>query len=377
LIKWLVDVDFLSVTYVYAARGRCHPASRQVIQRLARPRGGAGAADARGPSGGDYNGVVVVALHEVQVLEAGHFGRCLAQPSAVLEDAAHDPDEVDLPELHGASVGVHGPVDVEGGVVVRVQRGVHIAVGVRGVAVEHPVRALARLLDGVARELAAREGERLPLLPQRPVGLVVELVLHVVARGVAPLAVLRPCGFPADVVVVGGGELCVLARLRRGLVVRDGEVVDFRGVVFRAGQLVPLGRLHVVAHAHVDDARFEGAADGLLAIHGVGGGVEAVARDAEVGAPEVLDRVVEGYGDVAAVGAQVDELAVAEALGGFPAHLFVGGRAVGLRQGVHELSRGGMQLQDGDVLALCVRARRHADEGGEHKVLLVHHVYIY
>ena len=235
-----------------------------------------------------------------------------------------------------------------------VQRGVGIAISILGIAIEHPIGAFARLVDGVVWELATLERQRLTLLPQRPVGLLMERVFHVIACRVALRAILRcPCCLPLDVVVEGGERQLMVTALCRRFVVGYGEVVNLRGVIFGTCQLIPLACVHVIAHAHIHNARFKTTANGLAAIDRVGGSIEPVAEDAEVGTFLVLHGVVKLNGDVASVGSEVNQLLVSQALRSRLTHLLVRCLGCGSRERVDKLSRGGMQLHHGDLLCLC------------------------
>jgi hypothetical protein len=93
-------------------------------------------------------------------------------------------------------------------------------------------------------------------------------------------------------------------------VVRDGEIVFLGGVILGTREFVPLTGFYVIAHPHVDNARFKGAAYGVAAIYRVGGGIESVACYAEVGSRFVLYGVVELNGNVSAKGSQMNEFTV-------------------------------------------------------------------
>lgn len=242
---------------------------------------------------------------EVEVGDAHHLGRALAQPAVDLVDSRVDADEVHAGQMDRRARGVDRPVDVDG-------RGgalVGVVVGIsEGEAVEGVVGPRAAQVDAVLRQARPLEGELVVGEPLRVVGLQVRRVHGEVAR-------LLQVVLPADVLLGGGaGLLCravvgdAVAELRAGVVARLGRLVEPRlggRGVGAAGNLVPFvlvgTAVRVGVPGHLDDARLAAAVCALAA------GVEGVAQHAEVAQPgAVLNRVVEADDDVAAETAQRD-----------------------------------------------------------------------
>ena len=64
----------------------------------------------------DDDGVVVIALNEVQIGDSAHLGGCLAKPSALLQHTSLNAYEVGMVKMLGVAVAVYRPVEVESGV---------------------------------------------------------------------------------------------------------------------------------------------------------------------------------------------------------------------------------------------------------------------
>ena len=165
----------------------------------------------------------------------------------------------------------------------------------------------------------------------------------------------------------------VVASLCRWLVVSDGEIVYLTGVILRACQFIPLAGLHIVADSDIDDTRLYASADGLAAIDRVGGCIEGISSDTEVGASEILYGMVKLDGDIAAIRAKMNQLIVVETLGSPLAHFLVGYLDAVIkgwqfdtfachRQRVDKLPRCGMQFNDSDRLCLRRHPKTHEQE---------------
>ena len=162
----------------------------------------------------------------------------------------------------------------------------------------------------------------------------------------------------------------MFASLSRWLVVSDGEVVYLTGVILRACQFIPLAGLHIIAHSYIDDAWLHASADGLAAIDGVGGCIEGISCDAEVGALEVLYGMVKLDGDIAAIRAKMNQLIVVETLSSPLTHFLVGYLDAVIkgwqfdtfachRQRVDKLPGCGMQFYDSNCLCLGSHPQTH------------------
>ena len=162
----------------------------------------------------------------------------------------------------------------------------------------------------------------------------------------------------------------VVASLSRWLVVSDGEIVYLTGVILRASQFIPLAGLHIIAHSDIDDTWLYASADGFAAIDRVGGCIEGISCDAEIGALEVLYGMVELDGDIAAIRAKMNQFIVVETLSGPLAHFLVGYLDAVIkgwqldtfachRQRVDKLPRCGMQFNNSDCLCLCRQPHTH------------------
>ena len=163
----------------------------------------------------------------------------------------------------------------------------------------------ATLVNSIAAQLGAREGQRLLVLhPQRPVRLVVgRVATHVTADAVGVDVVAGP----ADVggVVQEGVHMAGIARLALvGAVIGDGIVVLRPGMaVLAACKLIPAVTVtgHAVAisiHTHHDDARLAAAAMGILVTD------KGIALDLKVIGMHIDHGMVKTHNHIAAIAAQ-------------------------------------------------------------------------